>query len=131
MIAGLGFGGFLVLIDRVSPHAVYWPLVAGRLVSSSIAFAIVLTSKQMGLPQGRRLLLTVLVASVLDVAGNICFVLARQAGRLDIAAVLSSQYPAVTIIMARFILKERMSRVQMIGIVVALTAIALIAIRQG
>ncbi|PYY13965.1 MAG: transporter, partial [Acidobacteria bacterium] len=68
-----------------------------------------------------------LVAGILDSAANALYVAAAHRGRLDVAAVLSSLYPASTVILARVVLKERWSRLQALGMVAALAAVPLVA----
>ena len=126
LLAGLGFGGFLILIGQVSPTAIFWPLTAARLSSFLFMLAIVLTRRQGMLPK-KSLFPLILLAGALDVAGNAFFVLAAHAGRLDVAAILSSLYPAVTVLLASIILKERVTRLQALGIIFALVAIPLIS----
>jgi drug/metabolite transporter (DMT)-like permease len=73
-------------------------------------------------------LLPALVAvALLDLAGNGLYVLATQAGRLDVAATLSSLYPVTTVILAIVLLHERVSRSHLAGIIMAALAIVLIA----
>ena len=67
-----------------------------------------------------------LATALLDLAGNAFYVLATQAGRLDVAAALSSLYPVTTVILAVVLLHERVSRSHLVGIVMASLAIVLI-----
>ncbi len=127
LLAGLGFGSFFILISRVSHGAIFWPLAAARLSSLLFLFAVVLIRRQKVLPE-KSVWPVVFLAGALDVAGNVFFVLATHTGRLDVAAILSSLYPAVTVLLATIILKERVTRLQTIGILVALVAIPLISV---
>jgi drug/metabolite transporter (DMT)-like permease len=67
------------------------------------------------------------VAGILDIGGSVAFVRAAQIGRLDVAVVLSSLYPAVTVLLARIFLHEHFSRARTIGMVAALAAVPMIA----
>jgi drug/metabolite transporter (DMT)-like permease len=127
LLAGLGFGGYFSAIGQVGPSAVFWPLAAGRLASSALMVAFALSARRALIPPRAPLRLLTL-AGMLDVGGNVFFLLAVQNGRLDVAAVLGSLYPAVTAILARLIAREHMARLQMIGVAVAVLAIALITV---
>ncbi len=127
VVAGLAFGVFFTCYAQVSAAAFFWPLVGARAVSFSIMLLVGLFSRQAWIPRDRRAWGVILLAGLLDVSGNATFILAAQTGHLDIAAVVSSLYPAVTILLARLILKETLSSVQLIGVVTALVAITLIA----
>jgi uncharacterized membrane protein len=111
----------------VGGSAVFWPLVAAR-AASTVVMTLLVFRRKLPMPAERRLWLPMLLTGGLDALGNAFFVLASQAGRLDVAAVLSSLYPAMTILLARLVLKEQVGRVQLIGIVLALVAISLIVI---
>ncbi|MCL4237022.1 MAG: DMT family transporter [Anaerolineae bacterium] len=126
VLAGLGFGSFFVLIDRVSQDAVFWPLAAARSASLIALLAVALANGRAWRPP-RHALGIVALAGVLDVGGNTFFLLAAQAGRLDVASVLSSLYPAITVLLARGLLGEHIARWQGMGIVAAVIAVPLIA----
>lgn len=129
LVAGFGFGVFFILLDQVRSGTVFWPLVAARTLSTTIMALILLVNRRSNLlPNNRGLLALVLLSSALDVAGNVFFLVATQAGRLDVAAVMSSLYPASTLLLARFFLKERLSRLQFVGVLAALAAIVLITL---
>ncbi len=127
LLAGTGFGVFGILLDRISEDALYWPLATSRTASLAVMLALVLAQGH-SLRPARSALPVILLAGVLDVGGNVFFLLAIQSGRLDMASVLSSLYPAVTVLLARVILSEQMSRLQLLGVIGALAAIVLIAV---
>ena len=126
LAAGLGFGTFLTLMERASATAVLWPLAAARFASSCVLFLVVLLTRSLGkLSLGQLPLMA--LAGTLDTGGMAFYALATQLGRLDTAAVLSSLYPAVTVLLARFVLAEHLTRRQWLGVVAALVAVVLIA----
>jgi drug/metabolite transporter (DMT)-like permease len=127
LLAGLGFGSFFTALGQIGESAVFWPLVAGRLAACTLMVAFALATRRPIIPRLSPLRLLTL-AGVLDVGGNLFFLLAIQSGRLDVAAVLASLYPAVTAILARLINKEHMARLQMTGVAVAVLAIVLITL---
>jgi drug/metabolite transporter (DMT)-like permease len=130
LLAGLGFGGYLVLMAKGAEGGAFWPLAASRGTSLALAVAAGAVALAAGRPPGppaRAALPLVLLSGVLDAAGNALFVLAARAGRLDVAAVLSSMYPATTVALAALVLRERVSARQRAGIAAVLGAIALIA----
>jgi drug/metabolite transporter (DMT)-like permease len=69
-----------------------------------------------------------MVTALLDTSGNLMFIAAARAGRLDVASVLASLYPASTILMAAWMLRERPTRRQGLGMAVAAAAVVMITI---
>lgn len=128
IFAGSAFGLYFVFIDLAAVDVVLWPLVAARLTSMVILLAFLATYPRRRLiPPWNQFPLLVL-AGVLDTAGNVFFALATQIGRLDIAAVLASFYPGTTALLAWIVLKERLNRTQWMGVLLALGALVLIAL---
>lgn len=125
LLAGVGFGTFFVLLGLLEGEAVFWPLAVARLVAAG---SIALAGRATGafpVPPRSILPLATLIG-ILDMAGMAGFLLATQIGRLDEAAVLSSMYPIVTIVLAALVFRERIGRIQAIGIALSMAAIALI-----
>jgi len=126
VVAGIGFGGFLLFIKLAGSEAVFWPLVSAR--SASFLLMLAITVIRGGdWKHSRGSVSYMLLAGILDSGANALYVAAAQRGRLDVAAVLSSLYPASTVILARLVLKERLSRLQRVGMAAALIAVSLIA----
>lgn len=132
LLAGLGFGLYFVLMHLSSQTATYWPLTAARSGGTLVMALYILWRRPPGeekiLDLPRRALPLVSLAGVLDVGGNLFYILAGQSGRLDIAAVLASLYPGMTVFLAWLILKERLNRSQALGIGAALAAIVLMTL---
>ncbi|HEX6798747.1 MAG TPA: DMT family transporter [Ktedonobacterales bacterium] len=127
VLAGCGFGCFFILISRVSPDATFWSLAAARFASVAPLLLLTWLRRQPILP-GMSVAPLVLITGILDATGNAFFVLATHSGRLDVAAILSSLYPAATVLLAALVLRERVTRIQSIGIALALLAIPLISL---
>jgi drug/metabolite transporter (DMT)-like permease len=126
LLAGCCFGCFFILISRVSHNATFWPLATARFTSVLFLLGITLLRKQRVLPDPESVPL-ILLAGGLDAIGNAFFVLAAHSGRLDVASVLSALYPAATVLLAAIVLRERVTRIQGVGILLALVAIPLIS----
>ncbi len=142
-LAGLGFGVFLITSKFASQGAIEWPLAYSRMASASLAAALLLV---MRVRQGKHLrgneasrpkrssryvLLVLLLAGsagILEAVGNLIYMLATLEGRLDVAAVLSSLYPAGPILLGMWLLKERVTRGKALGMALALTAVVLISL---
>jgi len=127
LFAGLGFGLFFVLINQASTQATLWPLLLSR-TGGVLTLLVIILIRRSPIRMVRKALPYVLVNAVLDLSANLFYIFAGQAGRMDVAAVLSSLYPGGTAILAWLILKERISRAQTLGILSALVAIALMTI---
>lgn len=139
LLSGTGFGLFFVAIRFASRGSagVVAPLLTARMASVTTCLLLLLILGLAGdgndpaetqidrAPLGT-LLLWVVATAIFDTGGNLFFVAATRAGRLDIAAVLASLYPASTILLAGAVLKERPSQRQAVGMAIAVAAVVLI-----
>jgi drug/metabolite transporter (DMT)-like permease len=127
LISGIFFGSFFVLMNLATRQAFFWPLVSGRLAGTLVMLVYARAVRGPLWPPRPALSLSAWVG-VVDVFGSVCYVLAARLGRPDVAAVLAALYPGSTVILAWIFLKERISGLQAIGILLALAAIVLMTL---
>ncbi len=127
LLAGVGFGTYFVVIHSAAQTATIWPMIASRL-AGTVLLTVVVLSRRESLSIPSRAWGLVALNAGLDVGGNVFYVIASQIGRLDVSAVLSSLYPGVTVLLAWLLLKERINRTQVFGIILALAAIVLMTL---
>lgn len=123
-VAGCGFAGFLIMIAFVDSETMMTSLTAARLSTLVVALAMCFRAGKRIPKLGVSKL--AIYAGIADVTGNILYVSAQQYIRLDVAAVLSSLYPATTVLMAWMILKQRIAGPQWFGLLCCLGGVALI-----
>ena len=129
LLAGIGFGSYFILMhEATSTGAVIWPMVASRSGGTLLIVLYMLVTRTSWKMEDTSAWLVVTLNGIFDIGGNVFFILAGQAGRLDVASVLSSLFSGVTVILAWIFLKERLSRNQWIGIAAALSAIVLMTL---
>jgi drug/metabolite transporter (DMT)-like permease len=126
LIAGTGFAGFYLCVRQAGDGSALWIAAFTRTGGLLITAAIVLARRKFtditaaGVRWG-------LLTGCIDSIGTVFFVRASQSGRLDEAVVLSSLYPAVTVLLARLLLKEHFTRWRFVGLLAALAAVPMIA----
>ncbi len=127
LFAGVGFGLFFILIHEATRASTIWPMIVSR-TTGVIIVGLFMLIRRMDWRVDPSVRWPVLASGVLDISGNLFFILASQLGRLDVAAVLGSLYPGVTVLLAWLVLKERLSRLQWLGVASALVAIVLLTV---
>jgi len=132
---GVGFGIYFVALKMAGPAGVVWPMATARIGSLSVCSLLLAGTSLRGrgagktrVAVGRRVVGWAMATALLDTSGNLLFLAATRAGRLDVAAVLASLYPASTILLAALALGERPTRMQALGMVTAVAAVVLIAV---
>ncbi len=126
VIAGCGFAGFYLCTHQAGDASALWIAVISRLASLVVTLAFVGFGRQLrSVPL--QVLAIAILAGCLDITGSAVFVRAQQVGRLDAAVVLSSLYPAITVLLARIFLHEHFSRARTMGMLAALAAVPMIA----
>lgn len=126
LLAGLGFGGYFVLMNEATRDGgLVWHMILSRAGGMMLVTLYLLVSRASWKVELSAMPIIAL-NGILDISGNVFFILASQAGRLDVASVLSSLFPGATVILAWIFLKERLNRSQWAGVACALVAIVLL-----
>jgi drug/metabolite transporter (DMT)-like permease len=126
-VAGLGFGFYFIFLARAGNDSGLWPLVISRVASALAIVPLARQRKALSPIRGRMLAYT-LAAGACDALANMFFLLASRHGLLSLASILTSLYPAVTVMLAVGLLHEHTSRVQRAGLGLAAAAIVLITV---
>ncbi len=131
--AGFGIGAVLICLDAAPEDSGLTPVILLRAVSASLLGIYLIGSLVLGrVKQSRKvspkLWFALLGAGLLDSSANVFFLMASRSGSLTVVSVLTALYPLGTIILARVFLKEKIARVQTVGVFLALAASALMAI---
>ena len=128
--SGLSFGLFFLFLRNAGKSGALWPIVASR--GAGLAVILVAACAVRARPViargGARLLLATFGSGVLDASANVSYVLATRAGLFGLAVVLTSLYPGMTVLLARFVLGERLRRMQLGGLALAAIGVVLVTL---
>ena len=124
-VSGVAIGLFFLALARTSAAAGLWPLLASRGLSMVVFGAVAAASSQ-PLRLQRSVLKTAVACGIVDMLANALYLLASRGGPLSVVVTLASLYPASTVLLARVVIGERLSRRQGLGIACALVAVVLI-----
>ena len=126
VFAGIGFGLMLAALAQVDPDAGMWPVVSMYVVSA-LSVAVIALILGHGLMPRNRTELRPLLLGLVGAPAALAFYYATHYGLLSIVSVITSLYPAVTVILAAIILRERVIRTQGIGLAMAVVAVVFVA----
>lgn len=127
LLSGIAFGFYFVLMHEASQTFFWGPLIAARMAGMlSIGVFLLVQRGSFRVSPGNWHLLA--LNGIFDVGGNAFYILASQAGRMDVSAVLASLYPGMTVFLAWLLLKEKLQLLQWLGIILALIAIILMTL---
>lgn len=126
--AAMGFGLFYVFVDRgvTGDFSPLWA-IAGARAGSLTTLLLILSVGRQSAPWPGRLAWPVALVGILDTSANALFAYATTRGELGVASVLGSLYPVTTVLLGRFVLREHLTSLQTVGILLALTGVGLIS----
>lgn len=127
VVAGVGFSGSIISYASTAHTSGFWPLVAARATTIVMLGTIAIVWLRT-LKLDATALKPAMWAGVFDGFANIAIILALRSGPLAIASVLAALYPVATVLLARFVLEERLHVWQQVGVALALVAVVLSAL---
>lgn len=130
LAAGATFGLFFLFLRNAGHSGAFWPIVASRLTGLLIVVvaAAVTRTRPVLRSGGVRLLLATFGSGTLDATANVSYVLATRHGLFGLAVVLTSLYPGVTVVLARFVLGERLRTTQVMGLLLAAGGVLMVTV---
>ena len=127
LAAAVGFGLYFTFADVAADGSVLWLLAAGRIVALPFVIALALRSSQPIIPAAPVDRAQHLLIGCADLTATWLYGLATTRGALSVVSVIGSMYPVITVLLARAVLKERLSRTQAAGVVLALAGVATVS----
>jgi drug/metabolite transporter (DMT)-like permease len=126
--AGAGFGLFFLCLKNAGQSGVLWPVAISRTAGTLVAVGIaVATRTRPWRRDGSGTGVIALASGAVDAAANVCYVLATRAGLFGLAVVITALYPGMTVLLARWVLGERMRWLQRLGLLLAGAGVVLLA----
>ena len=127
--AGAGFGLFFLFLKNAGQSGVLWPVAVSRTAGTLVAFGIALATRTRPWRSASgRTVVIALVSGAVDAAANVCYVLATRAGLFGLAVVITALYPGMTVLLARWLLGERMRGLQRAGLLLAAIGVVLLTL---
>ncbi|TML28916.1 MAG: DMT family transporter [Actinobacteria bacterium] len=126
ILAAIGFGGYFPFMHAAGNADYWWASLIFRIASTSVIMLAVAV-KRPNIVVPRRVLPGLALIGFGDMFGNLLFAAASTSGLVSVTSVLASLYPIVTVILARFVLSERVARSQEAGIALTLAGVVLIS----
>jgi len=127
VVSGVGFAVSLISLSKTAGASAMMPLLVARCVGV-LMLGVALLARGGGLSFAVGARRTAVAAGVLDALANVTMLTAIRIGPLAVAAVIGSLYPVVTVLLARVVLQERLHRLQIVGVIIALAAVVLTAL---
>jgi uncharacterized membrane protein len=127
VLAGLGFGALFAALAQIPEEAGFLPLALNQLVAAVAIVAVAVSLRQEWVPRNRWALGGA-ISGALGALATGLFQVATQQGHLSVAAVITSLYPAFTVLLAALVLRETIHKGQAVGLAMCAAAVTLVAL---